>query len=112
MNIFTFKKCECGKEEPHGYFYMDGDCIWLPILSITAGKMLMERTRDLNDDQKSALEQEMVSAGLPEKRADNEDVLAVDEASEMLSLFARMMADAQPPQSVLIITPAGDPTLN
>jgi hypothetical protein len=94
MSVIKFERCDCAGPNPHGYFYKDGMILEVLILSVTAGKRLLERTsNDLNDQDKSRLEQEMVNAGLPEKKADDEDILAVDESLKILYTIATMMTD-------------------
>ena len=91
-NSIRFEACKkpgAKGEKPHGYFYCGEARFPLAVFSLVAGRHIMNRIGNFEGEDKTVLEQEMVTAGIPEiDKSAEEDVAAVE------SIIADAMARA------------------
>lgn len=121
MSEISFKKYSSFR----GYFHKGDMRLRVPILSVAAGKLLMERSPKTFEGQEAELEKQLVDAGLPETRGDREDVRLIQEYLDNISIineiFSRAIGAAIADmksrgetgrRGVLIITIGNQPSLN
>jgi len=105
LTNITFKKCNCGIHDgmPHGHFFKGepGSKLRVAVVSLAAGRYIMEKLPNFKDQDKVQLEQDILAAGIPERvEGDVEatkrmlgSALETAEVVVMLSIVS-MLADA------------------